>query len=174
MKKSLPAWQMVGFLFTAAVGTLLHFLHDWLPARPVALISAVNESIWEHMKLLYVPMLLFALLQRRLFKEDGFWQAKLLGILLGLTVIPVIYYTYTGSLGVLADWFNIAIFFIAAAAVFRLETWLLQRGKSWCLPDGWALLLILLIGAVFAVFTFVQPRIPLFQDPVTGQYGTGQ
>ena len=173
LKKSLPAWQMAGFVFTAAVGTLLHFLYDWLPSTPLALISAVNESIWEHMKLLYVPMLLFALFQRRFFKEEGFWRAKLLGVLLGLTMIPVIYYTYTGSLGVSADWFNIAIFFIAAALVFRLETWLLQRKTGRRLPDAWALVLLLLIGALFVLFTFVQPRIPLFQDPATGQYGAG-
>ena len=171
MKKFLGVWQMVGFLCTAAVGTLLHFLYDWIPLAPIALISAVNESIWEHMKLLYVPMLLCALVQRRFFREAGFWQAKLWGFLLGLTVIPVLYYTYTGSLGVSADWFNITIFFIAAGMAFRLETWLLQREKKGKLPNAWALGLILLIGVLFAVFTFAQPQIPLFQDPVTGQYG---
>ena len=171
MKRSLPVWQMWGFLFTAAAGTLLHFLYDWTKAIPVALISAVNESIWEHMKLLYMPMLLFALVQRRHFREEGFWQSKLLGFLLGLTLIPVIYYTYTGSLGVSADWFNIAIFFIAAAAAFRLETWLLQRGQGIPIPGGLALGLILLLGALFVIFTFVPWKLPLFQDPVTGLYG---
>ena len=171
MKRSLPVWQMLGFLFTAVAGTLLHFLYDWTKAIPVALISAVNESIWEHMKLLYVPMLLFVLLQRRLFREAGFWQSKLMGFLLGLVLIPVIYYTYTGSLGVSADWFNIAIFFLAAAAVFRTEAWLMRRKKRWRISGGVALALILLLGALFVIFTFLPPRLPLFRDPVTGGYG---
>ena len=171
MKRSLPGWQMMGFLFTAAAGTLLHFWYDWTKAIPLALISAVNESIWEHMKLLYVPMLLFALFQRRFFREEGFWQSKLMGFLLGLALIPVAYYTYTGSLGVSADWFNIAIFFLTAAAVFRAETWLMQRKKRWRISGRVALVLVLLLGALFVIFTFLPPRIPLFRDPTTGQYG---
>ena len=171
MKRSLPVWQMWGFLFTAAAGTLLHFLYDWIKTIPVALISGVNESIWEHMKLLYVPMLLFALIQRRFFPGEGFWQSKLLGFLLGLGLIPVIYYTYTGSLGVSADWFNIAIFFLAAAAVFRTEIWLMRRKKRWRFSGRVALALVLLLGALFVIFTFLPPRVPLFQDPVTKQYG---
>jgi hypothetical protein len=171
MKRSLPVWQMWGFLFTAAAGTLLHFLYDWTKAIPVAMISAVNESIWEHMKLLYMPMLLFALVQRRHFREEGFWQSKLLGFLLGLGLIPVTYYTYTGSLGVSADWFNITIFFLAAAAVFRTETWLMRRKKRWRFSGRVALALVLLLGALFVIFTFLPPRIPLFRDPVSGGYG---
>lgn len=53
MKKSIPYWQAAGFIFTAILGTLLHFLFDWTNGSVIAaLFSAVNESIWEHMKLL--------------------------------------------------------------------------------------------------------------------------
>ena len=53
MKKSVPYWRVGGFIFTAVVGTLLHFLFDWTGGSvAAALFSAVNESIWEHLKLL--------------------------------------------------------------------------------------------------------------------------
>ena len=62
MKKHIPLWQIGGFLFTGALGTFLHFLFDLTGENAVsALFSAVNESIWEHLKLIYYPMLLFAL-----------------------------------------------------------------------------------------------------------------
>ena len=52
MKKSLTHWQIAGFFFVSVVGTLLHFLFEWRgESRLVALIAPVNESIWEHMKL---------------------------------------------------------------------------------------------------------------------------
>ena len=64
MDQNLPHRQMSGFLFTAVLGTFLHFFFDLTGGSVVAaLISAVNESIFEHMKLIYYPMLLFALLQ---------------------------------------------------------------------------------------------------------------
>ena len=56
MKKHIAYWQMTGFIFTGVVGTLLHFFFDWTGKNViVALFSAVNESIWEHLKLLFYP-----------------------------------------------------------------------------------------------------------------------
>lgn len=173
MKKSVSVWQMWGFVVTGVVGTLLHFLFEWTGGSAgAALISAVNESIWEHMKLIFVPMVAFSLIQRKCFPEiPGFWWVKLTGILTALAVIPALYYTYTGALGVEADWFNITIFFIAAGTAFRLETALFRRGKVCPLPQWLAAALIAAIGAAFLVFTFAPPEIPLFRDPIDGSFG---
>ena len=174
MKKSIPIWQMAGFVFTGILGTFLHFLFDITGENIVAgIFSAVNESIWEHMKLLYYPMLVFAVVQYRFLGEDrkSFWCIKLIGMLAGLAIIPVLYYTYTGILGKSADWFNITIFFIAAAAAYWLETKLFQRGVSCRLNEKAALVFLCLIGVLFTVLTFLPPHIPLFQDPLTGTYG---
>ena len=101
MPSSVPGRQIAGFLFASAAGTLLHFLFDITgQSLPAALISAVNESIWEHMKLLFYPMVLFAWLERRSAgkQETGFWCRKLKSILLGLTLIPVVYYKHLPNL----------------------------------------------------------------------------
>lgn len=174
MKKTIPVWQMAGFIFTSILGTLLHFLFDWTGGSVIAaLFSAVNESIWEHMKLLYYPMLAFSLIEYRRWgrEQESFWCVKLLGQLVGLILIPVLYYTYTGTLGVEVDWLNIAIFFLVAGFSFWLETKLLQTERKCRLPYYVAFLLICLIGVVFTVFTFRTPQIPFFRDPVTGSYG---
>lgn len=174
MKKSVPTWQMAGFILTSILGTFLHFLFDLAGgSAAAALVSAVNESIWEHMKLIYYPMVLFSFLEYRVWGKDmpGFWCVKLKGILLALVLIPSIYYLYTGALGISADWFNITIFFLAAAAAYWTETKLFQTGRPCRIPDRLSLGLLLLIAAVFTVFTFRTPRIPLFRDPVTGTYG---
>ena len=169
MAQRIKRWQLAGFLFVAVAGTLLHFLFDWTKGNVVAgLFSAVNESIWEHMKLLYFPAVLFSLWEARGWKGRCFWTGKLLGLLAGLLLIPVLFYTYTGALGIFADWFNVTIFFIAGGVMFALETWLLQREKP-CLPGAWVG--IVLLGLLFVLFTFWTPRIPLFEDPITGTYG---
>lgn len=171
-------WQLGGFLFVCAAGTALHFLYQWsgesVAAAPFA---AVNESVWEHMKLLFWPMLLWAGAERAVLGgySRGFWPAKALGILLGLALIPALYYTYTGALGVSVMWVDIAIFFVAAAAAFLAETRMLAR--DWRCRGGArasALVLLLLLSAAFVLCTFVPPRFPLFRDPVTGFYGLGQ
>ena len=172
MNRSIPQWQTAGFLFTSVAGTLLHFLFDWTGGNILAAVfSAVNESIWEHMKLLFYPMLLFALVEYRVWGKEhyGFWYVKLVGILAGLVLIPALYYTYTGILGISADWFNITIFFLAAAVSFYLETRLFQKNLARLFPGGLAVLI--LIGLIFTLATFYPPRIPFFKDPLTGTYG---
>ncbi len=174
MKKTVSLWQMVGFVFTAVAGTLLHFFFDWSGENVVvALFSAVNESIWEHLKLLFYPMLIFAAVEYFAWgKEvDSFWCVKLIGILIGLGLIVAVYYTYTGALGMKVDWFNITLFFFAAGVVYWLESKLFQRGFSCPVGGRLAFLLILLIAAAFTLLTFAPLHIPLFEDPLTGTYG---
>ena len=174
MKRSLSFWQFVGFVFTSVVGTLLHFLYEWTGESViVGLFSAVNESIFEHMKLLFFPMLLFAFIEAKYIGEeyDNFWCAKLVGILVGVGLIPVIYYTYTGIFGVNADWFNIIIFFITAAISYMVETRIMESGRCSFIQPNLEKFILIIIAAVFIVFTFFPPKIPLFEDPITAIYG---
>ena len=174
LKNTVNYWQMGGFIFTAVAGTLLHFLFDWTGENVVvSLFSAVNESIWEHLKLLFYPMAAVAVAEYFTWgkERNSFWCIKLIGTLLALVLIPVLYYTYTGISGVNADWLNIAIFFLTAALVYWTETKLFQKRFTCRIGKRWAITLLCLIGVLFTVFTFLPPRIPFFQDPVTGSYG---
>ena len=175
MNRSIRLWQLFGFGVTALGGTLLHFLYDWLgEARWVAPFSGVNESTWEHMKLLFWPMFLYAVVQSFFFKDrEDFWCVKLRGTLLGLALIPVLFYTYNGAVGKSPDWLNIAIFFVSAAAAYLYETRLFEQGTVVCRRPRWAVAALCLIGALFVVFTFATPEIGVFRDPLTGEYGIG-
>ena len=173
MEKKAIIWALVGLAVTALGGTLLHFLFDWtggsLWAAPF---SGVNESTWEHMKLLFWPLFLFALVQRLFFKDQkNYWCVKLAEIPLGLVLIPVLFYTYNGVFGKSPDWINIAIFYISAALVFLFEWWAFKKDRLQCKHPRLAFSVICLISMLFVVFTFTPPQIPLFQDPLTGTYG---
>lgn len=166
----------MGFAFTSLGGTLLHFVYDLSNgSKTAALFSGVNESTWEHMKLLFFPMFAFAIVQSFFFKERcGFWLIKLKGILLGLIAIPLIFCTYNGVIGKSPDAVNIAIFFIAAAIAYIYEGKALARKNA----DGGAEVLsvvcLCVIAVAFMVFTFFPPMIRLFEDPITHTYGINQ
>lgn len=166
MNKNILLWQFSGFALTALLGTLLHFLYDWAnQSAYVAPFSSINESTFEHMKLLYFPMLIFAIIQSRCFLEyKNFWCVKLFGILTGLTLIPTLFYTYNGVFGKSPDWINITIFFIAAAVVYILEYILLKNNYLKCRHTRLGFIFICVIGILFVVFTFNPPNIPLFID----------
>lgn len=173
MKRDIRLWQFSGFAITSFLGTVLHFLYDWTQQSTVAaFFSGVNESTWEHMKLLFFPMFGFALVQRRFFKDiPSFLCVKLVGTVTGLWLIPVLFYTYNGMFGPSPDAVNIAVFFLAAATTFWLEAQLLKRETLTCKRPYLAFSLLCKIAVLFWTFTFFPPSIPLFQDPVSGTYG---
>ena len=91
--------------------------------------------------------------------------------MLGLTLILVLYYTYTGIFGVSVDWLNVTIFFLSAGLAFWVESKLFQKEIGCCLSSRSSFILICMIGAVFTILTFFAPEIPFFKDPVSGSYG---
>ncbi len=176
MKKSIPLWQFGGYVFTVFIGTLLHFLYGWTGKNiAVAHFSAVNESTWEHMKILFFPALLFAVIQGRFFKKDygNFWCIKAVGIFTATLLVPVSFYTFGGAFGSTPDWVNIAIFFISAGVGFWIESKLFQKGNRPCKLAKAAAVLLILAAVCFVLFTFIPPHIPLFLDPLTNTYGLG-
>ena len=173
MKRSMGAWQLLGFGVTALGGTLLHFLYEWLDeAAWIAPLSGVNESTWEHMKLIFWPMFFFAIVQSFFFRDRAnFWCVKLRGILLGLVSIPVLFYTYNGVIGKSPDWINIVIFFVSAAIAYLYETRQFNNQTTPCKSPKISFAVLCGIALLFVIFTFATPEIGLFQDPLTGTYG---
>ena len=173
MKRNVGLWQLMGFAVTSLGGTILHFLYDWLGETVwIAPFSGVNESTWEHMKLLFWPMFIYAMVQSFFFKErEDFWCVKLKGITLGLILIPSIFYTYNGVIGRSSDWINIAIFFITAAITYLYETSRFNKDPMPCKRSRVAFALLGVLGVLFIIFTFATPEIGIFKDPLTNTYG---
>lgn len=173
MKRSIKHWQLTGFIVTSIGGTLLHYLYDWFgEAMWIAPFAGVGESIFEHMKLLFWPMFIFAVIQSFFYgKIKSFWRIKLRGIVLGITLIPVIFYTYNGAIGSSPDWLNISIFFISAAAAYIYETRQFVRETTVFKNSGASLAILCIIALLFATFTFWTPKINIFKDPNENTYG---
>ena len=173
MRKRTILWQAAGFAVVTFGGTILHFLYDWTGGSIlVSPFSGVNESTWEHMKLLFWPLFFFALVQRPFFRDQrNYWCFKLAEILLGLVMIPLLFYTYNGTFGKSPDWVNIAIFYISALIVFLFEWLAFPNDRLQCRHPGFAFAAICMIGVLFVAYTFSPPQIPLFRDPLTGDYG---
>ena len=166
-------WQWTGFAVTSFSGTLLHFLYEWLDeAKWIAPFSGVNESTWEHMKLLFWPMFLFALIQYFFFRErDDYWCVKLRSILFGISLIPLIFYTYNGVIGQSADWINISIFFICAAAAYIYERKAFLNNSLICKNPKVSLAALCAVALLFIIFTFKTPPLNIFRDPLTDSFG---
>ena len=136
------------------------------------LFSAVNESTWEHMKLLAVPWILFSLAEYIAVRSGSVAAPRAAGLLVGLAAIPLLFYGYQGVVGRDSMIVDILIFQVAVLLSFWVS-WTLQRRRQLS-GAGWTVLgLLVLLGvwALFLLFTFRAPELPLFIDPLTGLRG---
>lgn len=117
--------------YTVLLGFLLHFVYGWSGSNVFAAgFSAVNESTWEHMKLLFFPVFLLTLLQTctRRAADTCIPAVRAISVFIGLSLIPMLYYTYTGIVGTHALWADIAVFILAAAGTFATDSLLTRSG----------------------------------------------
>lgn len=172
--KRIRLWNMAGAAFALVTGTLLHFVYEWFGGNFWASVGAVNESTWEHLKLLFFPVLFWWIVEY-LFRgrgERGFFAVRILAVLAGMLFIVAGFYTYSGILGKNYAVVDISLFVLAVLLTFYLVNRYAEGASS--LPaaaDGAALAVFILLAAGFVFFTFTPPHIGIFLDPVTGGYG---
>lgn len=157
------------FIFISILGTLLHFTYDWSAKNPAAgLFSAVNESTWEHLKLLFFPMLFLTILEYFLHTKplpDNFLQSRALGILAGIGFIVSGFYTIQGVLGKNYGFLNILLYYVAVIFSLYVEN-RIQQNKNFRFPKSFAVILLSLISICFFLFTYFPPNIGIFISPV--------
>jgi len=167
-------FELAGIVFIIIFGSILHFTFEWSGSQAlVGVFSAVNESVWEHFKLGFWPAVVFALIEFKYLKKstNNFLFAKTVGIYLIPVVIMVIFYSYTAILGESILVIDI-LSFVVAVIVGQLVSYRLLTWKT--LPynlDKVSLIALILLGLAFVLFTFYPPQLPMFQDPITGEYG---
>lgn len=162
------------------MGSLLHFVYGWFGGEVWASVGAVNESTWEHLKLLFWPLFIMTIPAYYLYGKDFriFLPARAVAILTGMAFIVSAFYTYSGILGYNFLAADIATFVVGVVMGYIVNYRLIKRGERTMFHErdmsfisACALAFVLALAAVFVIFTYYPPHIAVFQDPVTGYYG---
>lgn len=173
-KGSVLKWELSGLVFIFLVGSLFHFAFEWVGRWPPgALIFAVNESVWEHLKLAFWPGLFFALIEYPCTKKvaHNFWLAKSSGLLTMPFVIVVMFYGYTAITGHHLLVVDVPIFFIAIALGQLVSYKILTAPEKGPPAKLCAAIMLVMMVAAFSIFTYYPPHIFLFEDKRTRNYG---
>ncbi len=173
---SIWRWELLGIVPIVLLGSVLHFVFAWSGGwRPLALIAAVNESVWEHLKLAFWPALLWALVVRRLARppEAAYRLAKAIGLLIVPLAVVCLYYGYKALIGQNILPLDIGIFVVAVAAGQTSTAALLgpleRHGGEWTQAIAGTLLLAQVLA--YSLFTYFPPSFVLFEEQRSGLYG---
>ena len=174
-KNAIFKFQIISTIFSMILGALFHFTYNWSNKNLlVGSFSAVNESTWEHLKLLFFPMFITAIIGYFYIGKTipKFLCAKTIGIVCSILFTVVFFYTYTGILGTNFAILNILTFLFSVILGEFLAYKIIVSSCS-C-NNKIAIIILVILFLCFIVFTFSPPEIGLFKDPVTGKYGIHQ
>jgi hypothetical protein len=151
---------------------ILHFAYDWLPGPFTAAISAIDESVFQHMKIGFFAWVLVSLGEGIITRPAAFAtfvSSRLLVAALGPSIFSMIWFLAPGLIGRLGSdaaeivWANLVIL---ASGIFmaKLEDKLSERPSR-----PFFVVLSLAYAAVFLFlalrFTASRPWVDLFAPP---------
>lgn len=177
-KNAAQHWILLGIPVFIIVGFFMHYIYEWSGnSTIVGIFAPVNESVWEHLKFTFWPILIWWVTgyiilgkNNKISASQWFTSCTVADLVCPLTVL-CFYYTYTGAFGIeslILDIFSLFLG-VAVAQDLALHVYKYARFSLYCLYISVAILILLAV--VFTVFTFAPPHIPLFKDSVTGKYG---
>ncbi len=153
------------FIFTCGLGVLFHFLYQWTNENiVVGLFTPINESTWEHLKLLFFPMIIVTIIEVVFMKKalSKLLPSRTLGIIAGMAFIVVVFYTFWGVSGKLIDFVNISIYILAVWFAYFMERYIANNKKAHSLSVAWAVLVTLTL--LFIICSLNPPSWGIFMD----------
>jgi hypothetical protein len=164
---------MSGILFIFLAGAALHFVFKLSgDLRPIAIIAAVNESVWEHLKIGFWPALIWAIIELFAFgiRAKNFLFAKGFAFILSALLITGIYYI-TKAAGIESLPVDIFNFFVSIVIAQIISYRLILVQKGYKVLNVIGVLLIAACIAAFSILSYYPPHNPIFLDPVSKGYG---
>ncbi|NFO57274.1 hypothetical protein FDB39_10280 [Clostridium botulinum] len=161
--------------FIVLLATLFHYTYKLSNnSLLVGIFTPINESIWEHLKLATYPTIIWYAMSNIIFKNiildwKKWFYTCTISMIIASIIIVVFYYTYTGALGIhslVLDIFSLVLG-VSIGQYIGFKAYANYDLSNNYLYSGLFFITIFL----FTLFTFVQPKIPLFIDSTTGKYG---
>jgi len=165
--------EVFGAIFIIIIGSLGHFLYDWTNKNKlVGYFAAVNESTWEHIKLVIAPSFLWLIIEYHFYyANSNLFLARFLGLLVMMIFIPVLFYGYVHITKKNNFFVDISIFILAVILgqyIFRIIIQI-NYNNMWLRHLG--ILGLIIIFLFYLTRTYVPIKNFLFKDPITNKYG---
>lgn len=157
-------YLIIGIPVLFIIGSIFHYIYEWSGNNFfVSLISPVNESIWEHLKLVLLPMTLYWAIFK-LFNTnvstDKWFFSLFISLIASMLSITIFYYTYTGAFGMELLSLDIFSLFLGISIGHILGIHFYKYAIS--IPTSISVILILALFVVFGIFTIYPPNLPIF------------
>ena len=178
-------WYLVGWILISLTGSMFHFTYQWSGCNwAVGLLVAVNESVFEHVKILVLPILLFWFIgciisivwfrYRVIYCIAEYVIAANTAVYSGVFFLIVVYLVVSVGIGYDSLWFDILLFVLSAFVsqiTGALFLWLIQTHNLCTLCAPVSAVTLILAVVCHMLFTDSPPNIPVIFKDHRGFYG---
>ncbi len=170
---SISKIAIIGFFFISILGTLSHFIYGWSQNNIlIGAIFAVNESVWEHLKIVIIPSFIWLIIEYFIrYEKVNFFTSKIISFLTTMALIISVFYGYKLLIGKDDLLINIISFYFSIAAGQYISYKIMNSKKLPNIFESISKLLLVLLFISFIIFTYIPPKLELFRDPPTDGYG---
>ena len=170
LKKLKLLGTILAFIFCFPI----HFLYDKIPNFITSIISPVNESIWEHMKILFSSILLSGLIQKLIINMyklpyKNICISNFIASVVSIPIFLLLYIPIYISIGEKLI-ITITIMFITITLVEMISYCIIKYIKNLKMEKH-AIIYTIIIYILFAILTYIPPKLELFKDPINLIYG---
>ena len=167
-RKQIKTAEIVSFIIASILGVIFHFVYNWSgQIRILGFFVPVNESIWEHLKLIFYPIIIVSLAEYWIgnIRSENFLCIKTRSIWVGMLSTVILFYTYSGVLGQVKDWINILIYFIAMGMAYCFSYRRLAQLKPTKSTPVLCIISLTVVAILFKIFSLYPPTLGIFAEP---------
>ena len=160
-------YTLIGILVLFVVGSLFHFLYSLTgECFIVGLFVPINESIFEHTKMVVLPIFIwwfiFYLFRKKDLFVNAWFTSALIAMISAIIIIPMLFYFYSQAFGIESLVIDILILLVSLAIGQILGLHYYRHGKG--IEYHFAIVLMIVIIILFAFFTINPPAFPIFNS----------
>ena len=164
---------VINTIITFLVSFLVHYIYQWIPSF-ITTIFPVNESLYEHMKLIFISPIISGLLIYFYFRKknyviNNFLFGLICSIIFNIIIFYLaylpLYYEFGQSMLM-----TLSVYFVAIALSNYLYYLIIEMNNNKKL-NRISLIMLIVISFILIYFTYKPLRIDFFKDPINNTYG---
>ena len=166
--------KIIGIFGCFILSVILHFIYEMIPITLISIMAPVNESIWEHMKLIVTSSLIFCVIEYLVYKIKkipydnlilSYSIAGLLSVILYLLIYIPLNDIFGHKVYIAIGLLFLIFIFLEGISYYMMNSRKINYGNEI------GILVIIMMYFFFGYFTYHPPRINLFYDYLHKQYG---
>lgn len=165
---------IISSIFIFLIGFVIHNLYKWCPNIVTLILSPVNESVFEHMKMIYTSYIIWIIIKYLIFKkfnikENNFLFKELLTFLFNIVLFLSIYWPIYSKFG--ENMLVTITIYLISIIISQILNYFIEFKKDSNALSIISLIIIFLIYAITTYLTYKPPICKFFLDPTNNSYG---